>query len=247
MSPDPRLHRIMNRKQCIMNDIFDQHAKSYSDSINESLGKFGVKHDFFAAHKARLLERLLKRHGLQTQGCRLVDIGCGTGMLHGYIEGQYAAIDGIDPSKESVRVAAEKYPTNRYLAYSGGRLPYEDGTFDIALAASVFHHVAPNDRPLLAREMQRIVRRGGLTIIVEHNPFNPVTRRIVNTCELDKDAVLLWPAELRQLFVSAGAQSAYTRTVLTVPPVNEFMMMADDLLGYLPLGAQYYLVAQSPT
>ena len=229
-----------------MADIFDRHADNYSESINRSLEKFGAKHDFFASHKAQLLMRLLKRHGLQARNCGFLDVGCGTGMLHRYIDGQFATIDGIDSSQGSVRVAADNYPTNCYRSYSGGRLPYDDGTFDVTFAAAVFHHVAPADRPLLAREMLRVLRRGGLAIIVEHNPFNPITRHIVNTCELDKDAILLRPAELRKLFSSEGAQSAYTRTVLTVPPINKLLFRVDDLFGHLPLGAQYYLLAQAP-
>jgi len=163
-------------------------------------------------------------------------------MLHRYVNGQFATIDGIDSSQESVRVAAENYPTNCYRSYSGGRLPYDDGTFDVTFAAAVFHHVAPVHRPLLAREMLRVLRRGGLAIIVEHNPFNLITRHIVDTCELDRDAILLRPAEL----MSEEAQSAYTRTILSIPPINKLLFRVDDLLGHLPLGAQYYLLAQAP-
>jgi SAM-dependent methyltransferase len=219
-----------------MADIFDKHADNYSESINRSLEKFGAKHDFFASHKAQLLMRLLKRHGLQAVNCRFLDVGCGTGMMHSYINGQFATIDGIDSSQESVRVAAENNPANCYRSYSGGQLPYDDGTFDVAFAAAVFHHVAPIDRPLLAQGILRVLRRGGLAIIVEHNPFNPVTRHIVNTCELDKDAILLRPAELRKLFSSAGAQSGYTRTVLRVSstrrPILSFGASAALRAGY---------------
>lgn len=229
-----------------MADIFDQHADKYSETINCSLRKFGVKHDFFAAHKARLLAKLLQQQGLRPQGCRLLDVGCGTGVLHAYINGQFAHIDGVDSSRESIRVAAERFPMNGYVAYSGNRLPYGDNTFDVAIAVAVFHHVPPADRPGLASEMLRVLRADGLAVVFEHNPLNPVTRHIVSTCELDKDAILLRPSELRSLFVSAGARSIRTRTVLTVPPFNTLMFRVDKCFGYLPFGAQYYLNARAP-
>lgn len=229
-----------------MTNIFDRYADNYSESIDRSLRRFGTSHKFFAAHKAQVLLRLVDRHGMRVQDCRIIDVGCGTGMLHAHITGQFASVEGIDSSKESLRAAAEAFPMNCYRHYSGGRLPYEDSSFDVALAAAVFHHVAPGERMVLAKEMLRILCPGGLVIVVEHNPFNPITRYIVNTCELDKDAIMLRPAELRRLFTSAGAHSTYTRTMLSVPPVNELMFKVDEVFGYLPLGAQYYMVAWAP-
>ena len=53
---------------------------------------------------------------------------------------------------------------------------------------------------------------GGAIVIFENNPFNPVTRKIVNDCPYDKDAILLKPSKLKTLLIDAGlhvCRSAY--------------------------------------
>ena len=229
-----------------MPDIFDQHADNYSDTINKSLRKFGTSHDFFMAHKATILEELSKRHGVDQAKTRLLDVGCGTGQLHDHLSGKYLAIEGVDVSKESIRVAAENRPANCYTTYDGHRLPYENAKFDLVIAIAVFHHVHPSAWQSTADEMLRVTRPGGLSIVIEPNPFNPITRYIVNTCDLDKNAILVRPSQLRNIFARAGCAYVYTHTVMSVPPINFLLRHLDYLLGYFPFGAQYYLVAQSP-
>ena len=38
-----------------------------------------------------------------------------------------------------------------------------------------------------------MLKNDGQLIIFEHNPLNPITRKIVKECEYDEDAILLTP------------------------------------------------------
>ena len=80
-------------------------------------------------------------------------------------------------------------------------------------------------------------------MVFEHNPYNPATQFVVRSCEIDKDAILLKPSELRQLFINAGFDDVRTKTILSVPPVGNILLWLDKILGYLPFGAQYYMSA----
>ena len=80
-------------------------------------------------------------------------------------------------------------PTVRYQAYDGKTLPYDDASVDLAFAIRVMHHVAVGDRPQFASELRRVVRPGGLAVIFEHNPYNPLTQHVVRNCEFDEGAV----------------------------------------------------------
>jgi len=226
-----------------MPDIFDNHADSYSEDIDQILGKYGANHDFFTQHKAWLIENLLRSRGLEIEKLKIVDVGCGVGKIHQYLDGKFAKIAGADVSKTSLDVAKETYKNIDYRWYDGHKLPFDDNVFDLSLAICVFHHVPPEQWVELAREMLRVLRPDGISLIIEHNPYNPLTQRIVSTCDLDKDAILLRPSKLRSIFEAAGGKNIKSRTILSVPPKSKLLKKIDGALGILPLGAQYYLIS----
>jgi SAM-dependent methyltransferase len=127
-----------------------------------------------------------------------------------------------------------------YDTYDGRTIPFADASFDAAFAVCVMHHVPPEQWQSFADEMQRVVRQGGLNIIFEHNPFNPLTRRAVAGCEFDRDAVLLKPRDVEAHLTRAGLQRPQSRYILTVPPKGSVLTRLDKIFSHLPLGAQYY-------
>jgi ubiquinone/menaquinone biosynthesis C-methylase UbiE len=224
-------------------DVFDEYAGTYSEAIDKSLGQFGVEHDFFTKHKASLIDEILARTGRSSAAMSLLDVGCGVGAIHGLLGGKFKTIAGVDVSEDSLRVAEQEHGEIDYKTFDGQHLPFADGSYDMAMAICVFHHVPPVQQQQLAAEMVRVVRDQGLILIVEHNPFNPVTRYIVNTCPIDKDAILLSQRRMRSLFQMPMTSGVTTRSVLNVPPMTNALKRLDAMLGRLPIGAQYYLTA----
>lgn len=227
-----------------MNDVFDTHADEYSEEIDKTLNQYGANHDFFMQHKTWLIEKLLKEYQYQISDLDLLDVGCGVGKLHAYLKDKFNTVSGIDISKGSIDVARRTYPDLRYDVYDGHKIPYDDNSVDMTLAAGVFHHVLPQERSELASEMLRVLKPGGLSMVIEHNPYNPVTRRIVNNCPIDEGVILLKPSELRNLFTSPDSEGVHTRSILSVPPTNKVLKKIDGIFGYLPFGAQIYMIAQ---
>lgn len=226
------------------NEVFDTHADAYSEEIDKSLNRFGTSHDFFTDHKARLISEVLERIDLSAAEMTLMDIGCGVGKIHAPLKTRFGQIIGVDLSEPSIKVARETHPEVAYHSYDGLRLPTEDGSVDMTLAICVVHHVPVDGWSEFVGEMMRVLRPGGVAMVIEHNPFNPLTRRIVNTCPLDEDAVLISPSRLRHLFKAAHGKEVQTKTVLSIPPKNAALMKVDGVLGHLPFGAQYYLTAR---
>ena len=224
-------------------DLFDQYADNYSAEIDKSLGAFGAEHDFFTQHKAWLIGQLLAQSGRAAGDVSLLDVGCGVGKIHALLKEKLKHISGTDISAESIRIARQQHGECDYEVHDGGKLPYADKSFDMAMAICVFHHIPPAQWDKTAREMLRVLKEGGLILIIEHNPFNPVTRHVVNSCSFDADAVLLSPGTLRGLFSKAGAGDVLTRSILNIPPKSSFLRSVDLKLGWLPIGAQYYLTA----
>jgi ubiquinone/menaquinone biosynthesis C-methylase UbiE len=222
-------------------DLFDQFADNYSAEIDKSLGSFGTEHDFFTQHKAWLIGQLLAQTGRSAASMSLLDVGCGVGKIHGLLKGRLKQISGADISTESIRIAKQDHTDCEYKTYDGQHLPFADGSFDMAMAVCVFHHIPPAQWQQVATEMLRVVKTDGLILVIEHNPFNPITRYIVNSCSFDADAVLLSPRQLRKLFTAPNTKDVSTRSILNIPPKTNALRRLDLGLGWLPVGAQYFL------
>jgi len=92
--------------------------------------------------------------------------------------------------------------------------------------------------------MARVVKPGGIVVFIEHNPYNPATRWVVNNCPIDKDAVLVKPSRLGELMADAGASATDVNYVLFTPFEGKAFRRVDDILARLPLGAQYVSVSR---
>jgi 2-polyprenyl-3-methyl-5-hydroxy-6-metoxy-1,4-benzoquinol methylase len=120
------------------------------------------------------------------------------------------------------------------------------GQFDVIFVAGVFHHVPPPQRESVSKTLMDRLAPGGKVFVFEHNPYNPVTRRIVNTCPYDADAVLLKPAELKRTLKNAGMTLEKQAYCLFVPPSLPALRGLERHLGWLPLGGQYWVQACRP-
>ncbi len=99
--------------------------------------------------------------------------------------------------------------------------------------------------PLL-REMARVTRPGGLIVLFEHNPLNPLTRKAVRGCEFDRDANLLTRRTGSRLLAQAGLTEPDGRYILFFTRESGLLRRIERRLGWLPLGAQYAVFAQRP-
>ena len=219
---------------------FDAYTANYNEEINKALSFSGLDIDFFARVKNDYLVDILNARQAGAAKAELLDVGCGVANAHKQLTGRVGAIAGIDVSAASIAVARQRNPGIRYEVFDGCHLPFAEGSFDAAFAINVFHHVPVAQRSTLVADIRRVLRPGGLFAIFEHNPFNLVTRRIVNTCEFDKDAVLLKRRDSETLLQEAGFDDISTRYIFSVPAAGPLLRKIDRLFSLLPFGAQYY-------
>jgi SAM-dependent methyltransferase len=220
---------------------FDRYVDSYSQEIDNIIGVFGKKQEFFVRHKAEILLPAFATVDADLSSLKVLDVGCGNGMLHPHIAPALGALHGADVSGRSIAFARERNPTVRYATYDGEVLPYADATFDCAFAICVLHHVPVDRWSAFMKEVSRVVRPGGLVLIIEHNPFNPATQWVVNTCRYDEHAHLVRPRRLRSLLTAAGVERPWTKFVLFTPFAPKPFRTLDRMLAAVPLGAQYVM------
>lgn len=90
------------------------------------------------------------------------------------------------------------------------------------------------------------LKPGGLIFVFEHNPYNPVTQKIVSNCPYDEDAVLLKPSELNGLLREGGLEVKEQQFSLFFPQWLKLALPLERYLGWLPLGGQYWIKARRP-
>jgi ubiquinone/menaquinone biosynthesis C-methylase UbiE len=222
---------------------FDRYAADYRATVNEAADIAGVDVDRLAGDKAQLLLDLLERRLGDASSRKVLDVGCGIGLVDAELVSGVGELHGIDTSRKSVDEATRAVPTARFRHFGGKRIPHADAAFDMVFAICVLHHVPPRDRPAFLAEMARVTRPGGIVAIVEHNPLNPVTRHIVSRCAFDRDAALLRRGAGARLLAGAGLEPGGRGYIAFWPRRSALIERIEKRIGWLPAGAQYYVWA----
>lgn len=223
---------------------FDRYSDSYREAVEESIAFAGADLDVYTRAKA---EELLELAGCVGPPHRLafLDVGCGIGDTDRFLEGRVGRLAGVDVAPKMLESARARNPWAEYRDYDAGEpIPFADESFDVCFAVCVFHHIPRDQRARLVGEMRRVCRRGGLVAIFEHNPLNPLTRRAVRDCPFDDDAVLLRRGEARRLIEGSGMKRVESPFIIFFPRQGERRDGIERRLGWLPLGAQYYVAGR---
>jgi SAM-dependent methyltransferase len=161
-----------------------------------------------------MVETLLHRHC--GSGARVLDVACGTGfgVLELCARGFRSAGVDFDPRLCAMVSDAARHFDLRADAVAGDacRLPFADGSFDAVMSRSFFEHVY--DRNLAITEQLRVIRPGGLLLILDGNLLNP---RVL------LDLLVMYPLRTR-------GRHGGIRWLLTKRRVHR------NLYGYLPQG-----------
>jgi SAM-dependent methyltransferase len=99
-----------------------------------------------------------------------IEIGCQRGALTDQM-GRLTRVPnwtGIDPSLPAQLVTEHGCVLHPARA---SRLEFPDRTFDVALFANVFEHIAPDERDVSLQEIHRVLKPGGVVVGQIPNPY----------------------------------------------------------------------------
>jgi 2-polyprenyl-6-hydroxyphenyl methylase/3-demethylubiquinone-9 3-methyltransferase len=211
----------MKPTQGVDNDIYRRLGREWWDDVGQfSALRFWinpVRFGYFARvlHRERVLERGLRR---------ILDVGCGGGLLAEEFARAGMEVTGIDPAPESIKTASAHASAGglriEYLTGAGERLPFREGSFDQVACCDVLEHV--DDADLVIGEIARVLKPGGLffydtinrttmstiAVIKVMQDWRPTAFAEPNTHVWEK---FIKPAELAALFERHGLESREMR------------------------------------
>lgn len=231
---------------------FNGFDRGYSGGNEDRLKRlFGENLDQFIYVKARWLWNYLKGREKTPpdEGYHLLDYGCGTGEMLKWLNifGFPGHLHGVDVSQAMLEEAEKRWEAFQrplFSCISEAKTDFADASFHCVVATCVFHHIEPEKRDSVLREIKRILVPGGILIIFEHNPFNPLTRLIVKRAAIDKHAILLYPKEVRARYNKAAFVNCKLEYLMFFPPNMKGFLKFERHLSRLPLGAQYVAIGE---
>lgn len=220
---------------------FDKHAESYEKQLTEDLKFFGEESKYFAEYKVRIV-----RECLNSNPKNILEYGCGIGMNLQFLVNYFpdSNIHGCDISAKSIEVASKNNSSVSFFLLEDIEIQKNKDTFDVIFISNVFHHIEPPLRRKAISNINLMLKQDGKVFFFEHNPYNPVTRHIVNTCVWDTDAILLKPKESLELFNISGFKIIRKHFTLYFPAFLKFLRPLEKVLFFLPFGGQYYIWAE---
>jgi trans-aconitate methyltransferase len=224
---------------------FDPHARNYKEVLDQSIGFSGEDSAYFAEYKIRDLSFELTRSGANTDAAlKMMDFGCGVGtsMPHARKHFSRAELLGVDVSQESLSQARARHgDLANFLPLEDSKWPPQASSLDAAYAMCVFHHVDEEAHVRILADIRSKLKSGGMMMVYEHNPYNPLTVRVVNNCPFDKNAKLIRASVMAQRCRAAGYKNVKVRYRVFFPGLLRAFRFAEGWLSWLPLGGQYYV------
>jgi ubiquinone/menaquinone biosynthesis C-methylase UbiE len=150
--------------------FYDKHWESWND-VYEGHYDSTANTTFEVPHRRSIILRLMDEYA-GNKTLRIIDVGCGTGVLLKHIleHGHYAV--GVDISEKMVEVAREAtsglFPgKSTCLQGDIESLPFKSGAFDGVICAGVLSHQTSNRNSV--SEIGRIAKKGGFVVVTLPN------------------------------------------------------------------------------
>jgi 2-polyprenyl-6-hydroxyphenyl methylase/3-demethylubiquinone-9 3-methyltransferase len=232
-------------------DRFDRLAATWWDPR----GPMAALHKFNPVRLAYIRDQAAAHFGRDPKkldslkGLRMLDIGCGGGILSEPLARLGASMVGADPAENNIAIARDHAEDSGlaidYRATTAEALAEAGEQFDVMLAMEVVEHVV--DVRAFVRTCATMVKPGGLMIAATLNR----TLKSFALAIVGAEYVLRWlprgthqwdkfvtPAELETAFERAGLDVIAERGVIYNPLADRWQLSSDMDVNYMLVAAR---------
>ncbi len=130
--------------------------------------------DDFSRTRFKVWPALFKFRDLIGSKDKVLDVGCGNGRLRVLFKNKQVEYVGVDVSRKLISLArrSKKFEleNQKFLKADGADLPFSENEFDAVFAVAVLHHIpSRSQRLLFLQEASRVLKEGGVLIVVVWN------------------------------------------------------------------------------
>jgi ubiquinone/menaquinone biosynthesis C-methylase UbiE len=156
--------------------------------------------------------------------CRVIDVGCGTGAMAAALHTRFPRwrIVCVDPCEFMLAAARRRHPWLRTQQAVAERLPFADGSFDIAVSLSSLHFWT--NRPAGLREVRRVLRPNSLLVATDWAADFWAVRALAGWLRANgfpkQDADVLSLARARELLADAKLRVTLAETYQLPVPIK---------------------------
>lgn len=157
--------QVLSERRRSTTHFFDEVAADWNRLSQEMLGEFDL---------GLAIERRIAEGNVGT----VVDLGCGPGLLLERLSKTADLVIGVDNSSRMLEAAGKRLSSGPEVSLRIGdleHLPLRDAEADVAIMSLVLHHLAAPQEGII--EMGRVVRPGGLLVLVDFLPHTNETLR----------------------------------------------------------------------
>jgi len=143
-----------------------------------------------------------------------------------------------------LKEAQKKSGIEDCVVADASHLPFPDASRDVIVLAMVLHHIPVEKWQAVFAECHRVLKSTGLVAIYEHNPWNPLTRRVMASLPFDADATPPPPSCDEEVCGESRVRNFIARIYFFVPRALRFFCPIERFLSWCPAGAQYVLISR---
>jgi malonyl-CoA O-methyltransferase len=118
----------------------------------------------YAEEQTAKIEAAMKNINLEKHNS-VLDVGCGTGLLFGYVANRARMVVGLDISRKilcAARERAKRFPNVHLICADADNIPLKENVFDYAFAVTLIQNM-PNPLRTL-NEIRRVTRKNAVVV-----------------------------------------------------------------------------------
>ena len=213
---------------------FDDYSSNYKDTILKSFGNIDNNVSYYHSGKAKIAKR-----ELACNPKKILDFGCGIGSMLKFLKENFnqSKFYAYDESLKSLEYVKLKFPDVNCINSLN-----TIEKFNLILLSNVIHHVKSAERNSLFQKIYKLLEDDGQLLIYEHNPYNPITLKVVANCEFDVDAELIKKKNLIKLCNENNFKLQKSGYIHFFPSKLKIFFNIERYLKWLFLGAQYFCI-----